>query len=100
MQSQENLNNENIENKTERESRSPNAQGNIYINFGHGGAGSSNFGSNHGSNFGSNGGFGNYGGGSGSSPTFNSGSYDYFGKGFENIQFTMLQKLSKCEVKA
>ena len=73
MQSQENLN------KTERESRSPNAQGNIYINFGHGGAGSSNFGSNHGSNFGSNGGFGNYGGGSGSSSTFNSGSYDYFG---------------------
>ena len=96
MQSQENLNNENIGHKTERESRSPNAQGNIYINFGHGGAGSSNFGSN----FGSNGGFGNYGGGSGSSPTFNSGSYDYFGKGFENFQFTMLQKISICEVKA
>ena len=71
--------NENDKRNSEREQRSPNAQGNIYINFGHGGAGSSNFGSNHGSNFGSNGGFGNYGGGSGSSSTFNSGSYDYFG---------------------
>ena len=55
--------------------RSTEAQGNIFINFGNGGAGSSN------QNHGSIGGFEYYGGGMGSS-AFNdymSGGFDYYG---------------------
>ena len=58
-----------------REKRSPKAQGNIYINFGNGGAGSSN------SNYGSSGGFDYYGGGGRGSAAFNDymSSYNYYG---------------------
>ena len=67
--------NENVKKEPEREKRSPEAQGNIFINFGNGGAGSSN------QNHGSIGGFEYYGGGMGSS-AFNdymSGGFDYYG---------------------
>ena len=67
--------NENVKKEPVREKRSPEAQGNIFINFGNGGAGSSNH------NHGSIGGFDYYGGGMGSS-AFNdymSGGFDYYG---------------------
>ena len=74
MNTPENLKNENDKNNSQREKRSPDAQGNIFINFGNGGAGSSNH------NHGSNGGFDYYSGGMGSS-AFNDymSGYDYHG---------------------